>query len=782
MVPAVTVVSCASPISQALGGQQWDPAHNSTSPPGIPDGAGGAIVVWLDTRNGNPDLFMQRIDADGNPLWYPNGLPLTSMAPGGEWDPALLSDGAGGAIVTYEEGPNSMWVTDRDIRIQRVDASGLKLWGENGTWVCQAARGQINPKIASDGAGGAIVVWQDYRNGNGDVYAQRIDSTGTPLWQANGKPVSLAADTQFDPVLAPDGSGGAIVAWVDRRTASWAIWAQRLDSGGNPLWAENGIMVAPQISDGPNIVPDGAGGAIVAWQDFRNLPLNPSGITYLNRADIYAARLDGTGKNLWKLYGVPVVSGLTAAPSTYMPGWLPDQVTMTSDGQGGVFVVWHDARNGTWDVYAQRLDSQGNGSWGTNGVPVVAAVGHQTSPFVVQDGENGAVFVWSDYRPGYSDIFVQRLGPTGDRLWGTRGTWLLGKRGYQAFPSMVPLANGRILVTWDDWGNCNGVSSCTGTEIDFFGAVISTNRAPAAASDSKTVAEDSTAAVTLSAADADGDALTYAVTVQPSHGTLTGSPPDLTYAPAADYNGPDALAFTASDGKAVSNAATVSITVTPVNDAPLAAALSETVAEDGSVAVTLSASDVDGDLLTYNVVASPAHGTLTGTAPDLTYTPAADYHGSDSFTFIANDGAIDSDAAAVSITVSPVNDAPVATDQAVTVPGNGSAAVALDASDVDGDALTFTLASLPEHGTLSGKLAELSYTPAQGWSGTDSFTFVANDGTVNSAPAAVTLTVEPAPPQPSGGGCGCGTGGDAAPVVLLLAGITLRMGGRRRNR
>ena len=110
-----------------------------------------------------------------------------------------------------------------------------------------------------------------------------------------------------------------------------------------------------------------------------------------------------------------------------------------------------------------------------------------------------------------------------------------------------------------------------------------------------------------------------------------------------------------------------------------------TTAEDTRQAITLTGSDVDGDTLTFSVVTAPAHGTLSGTAPNLTYTPAANYNGPDSFTFKVNDGPADSAAATVSITVTPVNDAPVATAQSVTTQQDAAVAITLTGTDVDGD-------------------------------------------------------------------------------------------------
>ncbi len=226
--------------------------------------------------------------------------------------------------------------------------------------------------------------------------------------------------------------------------------------------------------------------------------------------------------------------------------------------------------------------------------------------------------------------------------------------------------------------------------------------------------------------------LTFIVVTQPTHGALSGTAPNLTYTPAANYHGPDSFTFKANDGTVDSNIATVSITVNPVNDAPTADPQSVTTDEDTAKAITLTATDVDGDPLTFSVVTQPTHGTLSGTAPDLTYTPAANYNGPDSFTFKANDGTVDSNTATISITVTAVNDAPTATPQSVTTDEDTAKAITLTGTDVEGDTLTFSVVTQPTHGALSGTAPDLTYTPAANYNGPDSFTFKANDGTLDS--------------------------------------------------
>ncbi|QWF21767.1 tandem-95 repeat protein [Nocardioides sp. LMS-CY] len=284
------------------------------------------------------------------------------------------------------------------------------------------------------------------------------------------------------------------------------------------------------------------------------------------------------------------------------------------------------------------------------------------------------------------------------------------------------------------------------------------NNAPAA--DAKNVAgvpEDGNRSIDLSGSDVDGDPLTFEVT-QPAHGSLTTLTPapdcdtstpshctaTVGYTPDADYHGSDSFTYTVDDGTTSSTAATVTITITPVNDAPQAVGDTGTVAEDGDTSIDLSGSDVDGDPLTF-AVTEPTHGSLTTLAPasdcdastpsqctaTVGYTPDADYHGSDSFTYTVDDGTTSSTAATVTITVTPVNDAPVATDGEVGGPQDTDLSVPLDTlvSDVETSAadLTYTIVTNPSHGTLGGSGATRTYTPTAGYTGSDSFTYSVTD-------------------------------------------------------
>ncbi len=242
--------------------------------------------------------------------------------------------------------------------------------------------------------------------------------------------------------------------------------------------------------------------------------------------------------------------------------------------------------------------------------------------------------------------------------------------------------------------------------IESSNAVLVVNHAPVATSQTVSLDEDSSIPITLAATDADGDPLTVTLLTQTSHGQLSGVAPSLIYAPNKNYFGPDSFTFRVNDGLASSPPATVSIDVRPVNDPPVAHAQTVTVNEDTPLAIMLTASDVEGDVLTYSIVSPPTHGSFSGTAPNLTYLATTNYSGPDDFTFKVNDGLLDSAPATISLNVLPVNDAPEpkivvspltrlpgVTNLVVVAPVCSNAWVILDgsqSSDIENDPLEFT--------------------------------------------------------------------------------------------
>lgn len=262
--------------------------------------------------------------------------------------------------------------------------------------------------------------------------------------------------------------------------------------------------------------------------------------------------------------------------------------------------------------------------------------------------------------------------------------------------------------------------------------------------------------ITLTGWDVDGNLLSYRVVRGPSNGSLSGTPPNVSYTSNALYIGPDSFSFVVNDGALDSAPATVSITVSLLGGgAPTASDQSVTTAEDTPVAITLSASGGGGSLR-YRIVRGPSRGSLSGTPPNVTYTPNVNDNGADSFTFRANDGTSDSNLATVSLSVTAVDDPPVANADGYTVAEDGTLTVAavsgvlVNDTDVEGDALSAVLVSGPTRGSLTLNAdGSFRYTPATDFNGTDRFTYRAADGATSSNVATVTITVSPVNDPPA---------------------------------
>ena len=344
--------------------------------------------------------------------------------------------------------------------------------------------------------------------------------------------------------------------------------------------------------------------------------------------------------------------------------------------------------------------------------------------------------------------------------------------------------NGDGTLTYTANANYNGADTITYNVDDGHGGtasatvavtVNSVNDAPVAGNDKATVNEDSFVRVVVMAndSDVDGDKLTV-TSASALHGSVViNANGSLNYFPGANYNGGDTITYTISDGKGGTSTATVAVTVNSVNDAPVAG--NDTAVTDEDTAVTVNVlgndSDVDGDSLTVTG-ASALHGSVTINANGtLTYSPAGNYNGGDTITYTVADGKGGSATATVAVTVNPVNDAPVAVDDSVSIVEDNAVTFAplANDSDVDGDSLTVTSAGA-EHGTVVvNSNGTLTYTPNANYNGTDHVTYTISDGNGSTAMATVTITVDPENDPPIAIGDTAVTDEDTAVNIDVLA-------------
>lgn len=391
-----------------------------------PDGGGGAIIAW-----GNSDYYyagwssnsLQNINLGGVLQW---ASPIHCDCDRWEFVPRIVPDGTGGVFYATS-GMNA--AGGMMLCAYRIFSGGTSTYITVSTypWIdCL----QQNPRIIPDGAGGAIIAWQEVRvtGDDNDIYSQRIGPGNTALWGSEGVAVCTATGHQFYPQLTSDGAGGAIITWEYNTN----IYAQKVGGGGTVQWMADGVPVCTAADRQERVmsISDGVGGAIVVWQDMRS-----------GNNDIYAQRFDATGAALWTANGVPVC---TATGTQDYPALVPDDA-------GGAIVGWRDQRDGTYDVYAQRIDGSGSALWAANGIPISAGPGDQRSPRLISDYSHGAIFAWVDNSGGDFDVYVQRINEDGDEKWTPGGVPVCTEAGDQDAVIMTPSVPGGAIVAWLDY-------------------------------------------------------------------------------------------------------------------------------------------------------------------------------------------------------------------------------------------------------------------------------------------------------------------------------------------
>jgi hypothetical protein len=396
----------------------------------INDGMGGAIIVWMDERNGDLDIYAQRINSTGDIQWNANGIPICN-ANHNQYDPQITSDGEGGAIIVWYDFRNEI---DYDIYAQRINSTGEIQWNLNGKAICTETGNQMKPKIISDGLGNMIIIWHDSRSGvDKDIYAQKINLTGEGLWTDNGTTVCTASNDQVDLELTDDEEGGAIIVWRDyRNNVNNDIYAQRINSTGFNQWNANGTVICNEDRDQyeSDIISDNQGGAIITWTDKRNGP-----------GDIFAQRINSTGFTQWALNGTGIC---TFSGDQYFP-------RIIRSGIDGAIIVWIDHRSDTTDIYTQKIDFTGNSQWTSNGTSICTESYSQVAPAIVNNGADGAFITWYDDRSGTNfDIYAQLINSTGDIQWSTNGEAVCTAPDDQKWPSIAYDDTKGAIIAWSD--------------------------------------------------------------------------------------------------------------------------------------------------------------------------------------------------------------------------------------------------------------------------------------------------------------------------------------------
>jgi hypothetical protein len=324
-----------------------------------------------------------------------------------------------------------------DVYAQHLDAAGNPVWAPNGVVVVTQTGGQESPVLTKDGSGGLIVAWQDSRSGGYDIYAQALNSAGATRWTSGGIPICTASGNQVLQVAADDAAGGAYIAWRDLRGLDSDIYVQRVNNAGTTLFSANGNAVCDTtgLQSDVRILGDQQGGAFLVWRDRR---------TAATGSDFYAQRVSPSGSMLWTKNGVPVVTANS------------DQLgaVMVSDGRYGFITAWFDLRSGVqYDIYAQRVRQDGSRVWTTNGAALCTDGSSQQIPVIGSDGLAGAIVAWVDSRSFLTtgiDVYAQRVDSLGVPKWTPNGAAICTNDSSQQVQTIVSDKTGGAVLGWED--------------------------------------------------------------------------------------------------------------------------------------------------------------------------------------------------------------------------------------------------------------------------------------------------------------------------------------------
>jgi len=369
------------------------------------DSSGGAITIYEVLKGDDArGLYAQRISPEGDFVWGERGTLIDSGY--GGWSSLnlhIVDDGSSGAIIAWGKYPSKPdWnsppgerMAQRVTTITKVDSQGNILWQKE---VDRVGR------MISDGSGGAIIAWREEYSGS--LFLQRIGPQGGLLWHEDNTVLLGTCRRLHD--LTNDALGNAFIVWDDDEQN---LFAQKIDSSGESLWGQSGLLVCDGFSSEPKVIADNSGGAVLAWYHEKQGERGGSEIS----PQIYSQRMSPEGNILWQPEGVPVSIG-----SQVMLG----QPRLVSDDSGGAIVFWESRVS----IYAQRINATGNALWPEGGIQVWDGEGTPRSPYysVASDGSGGAIVAWNYVEKGKRGgesptLRGQRLAADGEKLWGDDG-------------------------------------------------------------------------------------------------------------------------------------------------------------------------------------------------------------------------------------------------------------------------------------------------------------------------------------------------------------------------
>ncbi len=371
--------------------------------------------AWCDRRIENDgDIFAQSVDVNGNLLWSNSHVVYQGTSV--QENPRVTSAVDGTMIVTWEDKRNEGDKTD--IYAQKLDASGNLLWDTNGLLICDAEENQLNPRLRPDDDGGCYIVWDDERFGGHnyeDIYIQHVVNDGSVEWASNGIPVCSAALEQYSPLINSAGDN-YFICWGDRRDGSIGLYYQVMDSDGDFLLQDNGVMFYWGLEgDASEIIAiEQNDNTVVVWNDARYGVIGERAFMQMISPD---------GQMLFQDNGISFTEDLETDNVNQA------SIDIVDYHDGGVVAVWEQEDVAFLRAHAQAMDDEGNRLWGPNGIEISSATLSQRNPHIGRIGSeyyiawSNLVFDSENFIHVYA-LYIQKI-VDGVRQWGDEGIQFL---------------------------------------------------------------------------------------------------------------------------------------------------------------------------------------------------------------------------------------------------------------------------------------------------------------------------------------------------------------------
>ncbi len=400
----------------------------SAPPPIAPivasDGNGGAYIVWLDGMH-QALIRVQHIDSQGDYPWGEQG-----ETPASVYGYAYAVDDSSGGIIIS-------WRTNDSTYLERLDASG------DVVWIFESFTSLKVKAMTSDGSGNTFLLLYDDSN---RIYVQKVDGDGSVLWNEGGILLGVYEGDYDGADIVSDNQGGAVVLLQEQKSRNVTIHAQRVDSYGELLWTEDGVIITSITNcydANPQIVSDGTGSFIVAWDT------GSSGFD----TDVYVQKLDGEGNLLWGTRGILVCGDQIVE---YDPSInIQSNPHIAADGAGGVIVTWYDRRRiGNGEVFAQKINADGEILWEENGVWVwdipedYPYTSGTLDSDIISCTDGSVIIVWTGYESLVKNtiVYAQKINQDGELLWSNDVVYNNPDIRLQGYSNVISDGNGGIII------------------------------------------------------------------------------------------------------------------------------------------------------------------------------------------------------------------------------------------------------------------------------------------------------------------------------------------------